>query len=114
GKRHSLLTRLGWFPIAFAVTAVAQTAPHPRLEFDLAAIREVPHSKGKFKIQAPELALAGTTFNFAWSLRGLIGTAWNLRESQVSGPASLDANAFRIEAKAPADTTDAQLRLMCQ
>ncbi len=112
--RHTVLVRSGCLLIACAVTALSQAALPPRLEFDVAAIREVPHSKGKFKIQEPELSLAGSRFSLAGSLRTLIETAWNLRQSQISGPAWLDANAFRIDAQATPGATDEQLRLMCQ
>ncbi len=86
----------------------------PRPEFDVAAIREVPHSKGKFKIREPNLDLAGNRFTLTASLRGLIEVAYDVRELQVSGPAWLDSNAFQIVAGASSDTTNEQVRLMCQ
>lgn len=101
---------LRWIVVAFAIAAFSS----PRPEFDVAAIREVPHSKGKFKIREPNLDLAGNRFTLTTSLRGLIEVAWDVREIQVSGPAWLDSNAFQIVAGAPSDTTNEQVRLMCQ
>ena len=56
----------------------------------------------------------GNRFTLTTSLRGIIRTAYSLTDQEISGPAWLDANAFQITASAPPDSTDEQLRLMCQ
>ena len=110
GMAHRIAFGLGMALLA----GLAQSQVGPRLEFDVASIREVLHNKGKYRVEEPGLDLSGDRFTLQTSLKGIIAAAYGMKDHQISGPAWLDANAFQILAKAPPDTTEEQVRLMCQ
>ncbi len=105
--------RIGAHGLATALVAAGLLAAQPAPEFEVASIRQVPHSKARFRVGEPSLDLVGGRLTTQDSLKGLIEVALDVRGHQIAGPPWLDADTFLVEAKAPSETGTDQTRLMC-
>ena len=103
-------------PIAALVIASALAASPPT--FDTASIRpSAPGGRGmdpgEFLRDGPQLSPVSFTLRNA-TLKLCIRWAWNVMESQVSGPGWMGIQRFDIIGKSAAPATDAEFRLMLQ
>lgn len=99
---------------ACACWSVAAAQSAKRLDFEVASVKLSP-SPISFTIEdsgGPESDTPGTWQCQFYSLRGLVGKAFAVDQSQVAGPSWLESQRFHIQAKLPPATTREQFREM--
>jgi uncharacterized protein (TIGR03435 family) len=100
------------------IRAAAQQEPAALPEFEVASVKFTAHGRNAEGWSFSDLKIAspGRLVGTNASLDECIRWAYDVREYQVSGPDWIrsDAASYDIEAKAPPDTTERQMRLMLQ
>jgi len=94
-------------PMLLAAAALAQTT------FEVASIRPTRLVSGVEGGNWPKVVVSPSSLALhKHTLRDCIAWAWNVRNFQITGPASLDGEKYEIDARTGAAATPDQVRLM--
>jgi uncharacterized protein (TIGR03435 family) len=114
---HRNISRCGLaILLAFALPALAapQTAPPPKLAFDVASVKDSASLVGATRASAG-LHIDGAQVHAALlSLRDYIRVAYKIQDYQISGPEWMGSSRYDIDATLPADATRDQVPEMLQ
>lgn len=100
--------------LALPALAVAQTAPPPKVEFEVASVKDSASLSGATRASAGMHIDGAQVHCSQLNVRAYLRIAYKIQDYQISGPDWINSSRYEIDATLPADATRDQVPEMLQ